>query len=447
MGFALFGYKVILDVPLEIMVMDGFNEKIKYINKVIDEIYDAIAANTGRRSSIEELIKASSGTRLVLCVFEDIAILGLVVAMLVACINREQSGEIIFKYGTICLVTALAFDGLRGKYRRALRMLEKIKLREKALFECLEVFKADREALIDGMDIMLKRFVAPGDLEEEKKGGGIVYAVVLLLITGFWAKYSITVPDLGGKQGQGTSSILAEDMLTVPNEAGKVKNDEENSSTDGKKSISLPGGFSEAAIKGDVKHVDYKWDYNFSNWSQQMDIPVRTYEYYRNKSRSMGGTDYRKYVEDTSDDGFIKDVAENMSRNGAENGYNELQQLELIISFVQGFDYTKDKAEDGSETEYPKYPIETLYDKGGDCEDTCILLASLIRAKGYGVAFIRLEKHMAIGIKGDGSFGSGSYYELDGNKYYYIETTATGWGIGEIPDEYKGMEAEVLVID
>lgn len=41
---------------------------------------------------------------------------------------------------------------------------------------------------------------------------------------------------------------------------------------------------------------------------------------------------------------------------------------------------------------------------------------------------------MAVGLAGN-SAGK-PYYEYNGKYFYYIETTATGWDIGDIPEGY-----------
>lgn len=63
---------------------------------------------------------------------------------------------------------------------------------------------------------------------------------------------------------------------------------------------------------------------------------------------------------------------------------------------------------------------------------------------GYGTALLLLPGHAAIGVKGGDNI-DGAYYEKDGNRYYYIETTGRGWSVGEIPDEYRGEKAYVRV--
>jgi len=93
--------------------------------------------------------------------------------------------------------------------------------------------------------------------------------------------------------------------------------------------------------------------------------------------------------------------------------------------------------------EYPRYPIETLFDRGGDCEDTSILVAALLDRMGYDVALLFLyhENHCAVGVSIEGSHGS--YYQHDDKKYFYLETTGEGWRIGEIPPDFTETIARI----
>jgi len=60
----------------------------------------------------------------------------------------------------------------------------------------------------------------------------------------------------------------------------------------------------------------------------------------------------------------------------------------------------------------------------------------------YGVVLIMLSDHCAVGVLGgEGIYGT--YWEYNGGKYYYLETTNTGWGVGELPEEYEGAMANV----
>lgn len=116
-------------------------------------------------------------------------------------------------------------------------------------------------------------------------------------------------------------------------------------------------------------------------------------------------------------------------------------KIEFVASFVQeALPYVPE------EGEYPKYPVETLVE-GGDCEDKAILLASFFKAMGYKTALIIFDGnpgHAAVGVECPGAIGS--YFEKDGIKYFYIETTNKGWRLGQIPPEYKGKSALVFSV-
>jgi hypothetical protein len=139
---------------------------------------------------------------------------------------------------------------------------------------------------------------------------------------------------------------------------------------------------------------------------------------------------------------LISTVANCFKNAESDASYDEYDVVCNVIAFVQSFTYISDSASTGFD-EYPRYPLETLFDRKGDCEDTAILVATLIRELGYGTALIFFDDHCAVGVKGSATL-PGTYYEVNGIRYYYVETTAKGWDIGELPDEYKYQKAIVL---
>ena len=112
-----------------------------------------------------------------------------------------------------------------------------------------------------------------------------------------------------------------------------------------------------------------------------------------------------------------------------------------VIAFVQGLPYFKDDVSTKYD-EYPRYPIETLVDNGGDCEDTAILTAAFLREMGYGVVLVNPTGHMAVGVKC--SSCTGTYYTYNGDKYYYLETTGTGFKVGEISSKWKDAQVKII---
>ncbi|MDD3169218.1 MAG: hypothetical protein PHC91_07140 [Eubacteriales bacterium] len=207
--------------------------------------------------------------------------------------------------------------------------------------------------------------------------------------------------------------------------------------------VNADGQDKEAAAKGDIE-VKYDWNYGDWTWTYTLTIPKSAYEEYKTVDRQKI-RDYSYYVTDPSDDEYLAGLTDKFKEAAEKEAYSDLDMVTNIIFFVQNLTYVDDKVGTGYD-EYPKFPLETLADEGGDCEDSAILLASLLRELGYGTVLIQFPDHMGVGVKGETSI-KGSYYEVDGIRYYYVETTSTGWDIGEIPDQMKEQPARILPLN
>ena len=184
---------------------------------------------------------------------------------------------------------------------------------------------------------------------------------------------------------------------------------------------------------------NYIWKYN-GQWNFEVQIPQSLYEYYQEMPRPPT-KNYSVYVTHPLDDIYIERLVEEIQKTAQQKGFTEYETVEFAAAFVQSLPYTDDSVTTPYD-EYPRYPIETLVDNGGDCEDTSILLASLIDKMGYGVVLIMLPNHCAVGVKG-GENIHGTYWEYEGEKYFYLETTDTEWRIGELPEEYEDTSASI----
>jgi len=128
-----------------------------------------------------------------------------------------------------------------------------------------------------------------------------------------------------------------------------------------------------------------------------------------------------------------------------EKEWTDYNTIWFMQSFVQSFPYKSDDMTTRYD-DYPRYPAETIVD-GGDCEDSAILLAALVRKLNHGVALLlfREDAHMAVGVEVDEDFADNwslpyelTYYtDDDGQMYAYCETTAEGWGFGEKPPDIE----------
>jgi hypothetical protein len=127
--------------------------------------------------------------------------------------------------------------------------------------------------------------------------------------------------------------------------------------------------------------------------------------------------------------------------------YGSYDKVSFVLAFVQSLQYTSDNVTEGF-NEYPRFPIETIVDDGGDCEDTSILFASITLSMGFGTVYINPTDHYAVGILGSGLKGTYWEYPQDSNRtFYYCETTGNGFKIGQMPEEFAGKDAYIYPID
>ncbi len=124
---------------------------------------------------------------------------------------------------------------------------------------------------------------------------------------------------------------------------------------------------------------------------------------------------------------------------------------DLLVALVQNLPYNSDAYT--GKLEYPKYPIETLSDQSGDCEDLSILAVNLLgELKGYDtVGFVFYGDHMALGLKaGEADVKdrklAASIIKYKEMLYVYQEVTDPVWVKGQIPEAFKKRTAIVYTV-
>lgn len=184
-------------------------------------------------------------------------------------------------------------------------------------------------------------------------------------------------------------------------------------------------------------------EYGGQSYAFTTDLPKTVYDYYTDRIRVP---EYGMYISDLYDERAMDNLVAGISRSGADNNLGPVELAEEIAAAVQSLEYIEEDPTN-KYNEYPKFPAETLVDEGGDCEDTAILLAGLFHRAGIGVRLLKMidKRHMALGVQGDDEV-DGTYYEQDGEKFYYLETTGEGYEVGEIPDSMRGAEPELVEV-
>jgi len=182
---------------------------------------------------------------------------------------------------------------------------------------------------------------------------------------------------------------------------------------------------------------EYKWNQNGKDYSLRLVIRRAIYDHFTAEPRVPSSEWSKEYVA-KGICGEVRELAYQLIKIG--NPFGTFAEVSFILHFVQSvITYKSDVGE------YPKYPVETLVEDTGDCEDFSILGAAILKVMGYDVALLFLPGHAALGVAGATGM-KGVYAESDGKRYYYVEMTSTGWKIGEIPSEYKDSAITVVPV-
>jgi hypothetical protein len=185
--------------------------------------------------------------------------------------------------------------------------------------------------------------------------------------------------------------------------------------------------------------MTFAWDRQDNLGSIQIQIPVdrQMYQHYRSLARYQGIDNYKYYINDANNKALIRQIVETIRKTTDGLSYSDSAMVRELAKFTQDvIEYQYDSDTTG-EDEYPRYPIETLYEGQGDCEDTSILMAALLKEMGYDVGFLHLPGHLAVALRTADDYSGGDYYQIGEHRYLFIESTGSGWNIGDIPDSYK----------
>jgi hypothetical protein len=167
---------------------------------------------------------------------------------------------------------------------------------------------------------------------------------------------------------------------------------------------------------------------NGEDWRITYFVSRSAYEYRKLASRGRSREEYaRQAVQENVIEPFARLLIHAAEQLGRDTRH---EQAEFVIDVIQSFPYVLDDVGTGFD-DYTKFAEETLVEMEGDCEDTSVLLAVVLHYLGFEVVLAEFPSHIGVGIRGD---FEGAYIQYEGNEYHYIETTAEGWAVGDIPE-------------
>tara|TARA_X000001036_G_C20544048_1_gene751555 strand:- start:46 stop:1080 length:1035 start_codon:yes stop_codon:yes gene_type:complete len=189
----------------------------------------------------------------------------------------------------------------------------------------------------------------------------------------------------------------------------------------------------------------FYWEYQSNDYSISLPLNKATYDYYKSKDHTCcyEDEDYLEYVTPNAE--YVRASAKALEDMAISVGFTtKLEKAEFILAFVGAIPYEFDPDDD---FDHPKYPIETLWENSGDCEDSSALYASLMEAIGYQTLMVMAdvkaessepwEAHVLIGIYIPNHSGEFFTVSGDSKSYYYAETTA--WYDFYYDEGYEGI--------
>ena len=210
-------------------------------------------------------------------------------------------------------------------------------------------------------------------------------------------------------------------------------------------------GLSSSASENDSQRYRFTWSSGGKEKECSLSIDSEVLDYYRNHrdhlayrysgvaAGSAGGlVAYFGFMFSELGSGAVKALAAQL----VDTKMSDVEKIQEALAFVQSLPYAFDRVSKGR-NEYVRYPVETLADGRGDCEDKAILLGALLHEMNVDFVLLSLPDHVAIGVCCD-AVETSSYLKYDEKKYCYLETTAPGWEIGQIPDKYASSVFEVV---
>ncbi len=196
---------------------------------------------------------------------------------------------------------------------------------------------------------------------------------------------------------------------------------------------------------------NFSWTYNSKPYNIKLEY-ISYEDYIKNAESDTGrtiGTDEHSRQFVTYNDKYIVSLAKKFEDLSNKYGLvTDLDKVRLVLSYVQSIPYAYDSDTKGT-SEYWKYPLETVFDGSGDCEDTSILFCAIVKAMDYDTALMTLYatndpdetihsgslNHCVGLISVDGVSVSDpntvKSYVQGGVTYWFCETTSTGHDVGE----------------
>lgn len=178
----------------------------------------------------------------------------------------------------------------------------------------------------------------------------------------------------------------------------------------------------------------------------------RLYTRERNYENYWRNIYYELYQHDKERIAFLQDSLQQIA---SMNGLSKKEFAYLIVSFVQDIPYNYVVPGPCDRNDHPcrpneKFgilsPAEFLYSLSGDCDTRSVLLYSILKHFDYDplIMISNQYRHAMIAVDLP---ASGDYIIHKGKKFYFWETTNTGWLPGMLPPDVNNLTYWKITLD
>ncbi len=187
----------------------------------------------------------------------------------------------------------------------------------------------------------------------------------------------------------------------------------------------------------------YEWTFNNQSYVVYFGMLKSDYDTYKNRPHTRG-SDYAGYKVSVDEHFYFVELVTRLMDSVDDAGLSNENGAAAVITFLQSLPNVS--PDNAAYDDYPKFPLETLIDGGGDSEDMSILAANLLDQMGFDAVLLGFPGHMAVGMQGTNESAEGRYYTYDGAQYYYLETMPPLRGLGDIPEQYRNTPATIYAM-
>jgi len=196
--------------------------------------------------------------------------------------------------------------------------------------------------------------------------------------------------------------------------------------------------------------LSYVMTSNTSEASKELRNKIYSQE--RNYEKYWRNIYYELYNADKESISFLQDSLQQIA---TQYQLNRNEFAKLIVSFVQDIPYNYVMPGPCDRTDHPCMgnerfgilsPVEFLYTLTGDCDTRSVLLYAVLKHFGYNslIMISNEYRHAMIAIDLP---ASGDHIIHKGKKFYFWETTNTGWLPGMLPPDTNNITYWNITLD